>query len=198
MDGEDAYTSLCRLTGHLFLRFAALETALSVMLRMHLSDNIGDTEKPDGLRLASAIYGGLRYSAARDHIKRIMEVESTGAVEKAFVSSAFQHISHIQNLRDQLAHRHVNGAYTGGSGMWQLVDFATSKDISKPQVHLFHIGSVFYAAEDLTTAMERLCSYNPGTGCLFPTGAFDTSPIPWRYKSSMLKLVPLDTLRSAQ
>jgi hypothetical protein len=189
---NEQYRQLCTAVGHLFITFARLEGALSAMLRMHLAGKMVGEVDMRTLGLSSAIYGSMRFSTARDTIKRIMTTEKTDAKVQEFVLAVFAHIGHIQTLRDNVAHQQTVPAVE--DGYWQFTDLITTRDISKPKIYLFHPNVVSRAGTDLVTAGDRLARDQTGKQ-LFNPEKFDISPIPWLYKPSMLKLLSQNDLR---
>jgi len=76
------YRQNCLEVGHLMVAINRLENLLTTILKLHLAINIGSVDIPSEsleskrtMGLASAIYGGLRYSASRDTLNRLMAVE---------------------------------------------------------------------------------------------------------------------------
>lgn len=145
--------------------------------------------------LASAIYGSMRFSAARDIIKRIMKTEETPKPLSDFVLGIFEQAGHIQDLRDRIAHHTVAPAYKGADEYWQVTDAMTTKNIKEPKVYVFSENAVALAADDLVLAGDRLGTALVGPR-LFISDGFDASPPPWQYRPSMLKLVPQNKLRN--
>jgi hypothetical protein len=78
-------------------------------------------------------------------------------------------------------------------GYWQVSNHATTRDLTEIKFYVFDTNVVFDAASDLTLAGECLAC-EPITDRLF-AGLTDFSQPAWRYKPSMLKLVPHSKLR---
>jgi hypothetical protein len=189
------YQELCLVIGHLFITFARLEGSLAAMLKLHLANKMGDILDLERLALSSAIYGGMRFSQARDTIKRLATVEKVDQKATALALKTFAHIGHIQSLRDMIAHQQLVPAYEGAGASWQLVDSVTTRDIKNPKVYVFNTEAVGLAAEDLNTAAHRFGG-EAKRGHILVALERDLSPIVWRYKPSMLRLVSLRELRA--
>ncbi|MFB0875341.1 MULTISPECIES: hypothetical protein [unclassified Sphingobium] len=188
------YQELCLAIGHLFITFARLEGALAAILKLHLADKMGDLADSERLALSSAIYGGMRFSQSRDTIKRLATTEQVDKRTFDFASAVFSHIGHIQDLRDKIAHQQLVPAYEGSGASWQLVDTMTTRNIREPKVYVFEMESVAYAGDDLNTAAHRLGGH-PNCGHVLQSLERDLSPISWKYKPSMLRLVSQSELR---
>ena len=192
-DLDNEYRKYCLNVGHLFTGFARLETLLSACLRLHLMNNIddsGDTNRP--ARLAGAIYGGMRFKASRDVIKRVLKAEKASADLLQYVTDIFAQAGHIEDLRDKIAHQQVAPAHDDMDGYWQVSDHASTKDLTNIKFYVFDTKIIFDAALDLELVGESLAD-RPITNRLF-AGLTDFSPPAWRYKPSMLKLVPRSKL----
>lgn len=185
------YADLCNAAGHLFIMFGRLEGTLSAVLRLHLGNQLAVV---DGsmVALPAAIYGSMRFKAARDTMKRIMNLQKVPDETKRFVLGVFEHVGHIETFRDYLAHQILAPAVEG-SPFWQVNDTVTTRDTSKPKVYLFTAEAIRAAGDDLLTASERLGNSNL-TRKLFE--GLDGAPVPWRYKPSMLALVPQSKMRN--
>lgn len=188
------YQELCLSIGHLFVTFARVEGTLGATLKLHLANKMGKINDAENVAVSSAIYGGLRFTAARDTIKRLMSVEKPDQALVDFALGVFSQIGHIQDLRDKIAHQQLVQAFEGSGSMWQLVDTITSREIRNPKVFVFDTDAVSRAGNDLNTAAHRLGG-NPGPGIL--DGLLnDVTPIEWLYRPSMLRYVPLSELRA--
>jgi hypothetical protein len=190
------YRMFALMLGHLFITFARLETSLASLLKLHLAAAMGGIMKIENVRLSSAIYGGLRFAAARDAIKRIAAAEDVSEKTVNFALGIFAQVGHIQDLRDKLAHHLVAPAYDGTDGYWQVTDAPVTRDIRKPKVYVFDSETLQHAAADLTAAEGRFGGRIVMKGHILQSLEHDLSPIPWRYKPSMLKLVPRSKLRA--
>jgi len=71
---------------------------------------------------------------------------------------------------------------------WQVSDIATTRSIAKLKVWVFDTEAVGCAATDLLVIQDRLGEGVVGQG-LF-SQQINLSPPTWRYKPSMLELVP--------
>lgn len=191
-DAADEYRLYCANVGHLFTAFARLETTLTGSLKLHLAINIEKPGTPRAMKLASAIYGSMRYKASRDAIKRILAAESASKSLVAHIEGVFAHVGHIENFRDKIAHQSVSAALNGKDGFWQVSDVVNTRDLVKTQVWAFDTSAVGAAANDLFLA-EAIIGGRPVAGKIFD-GLTDLSPPTWRYKSSMLKPVPQSRL----
>jgi hypothetical protein len=165
-------------------------------LKLHLANRIcGNAKAVDDIALSSAIYGSMRFKAARDTIKRIMKTEATPKPIENFVLSAFEHIGHIETFRDCIAHQTTVPAIEG-RGFWQVTDTITTRTVKDPKVRVFTSDAVVAAALDLVNAANRLGGNLIGDRLY--AGEFDVSPVSWQYKPSMLKLVPQSKMRNPQ
>jgi len=166
------------------------------MLKLHLGSRMsGEKMSVEAVALSSAIYGSMRFRAARDIIKRIMKTEGTPKPAMDFALKVFEQVGHIEDLRDRIAHHAVVPAYKGAEEYWQVTDAMSTKDIREPKVYVFSEEAVVKAALDLIVAGDRLGGTVVGPK-LFADSDFDVSPPPWLYRPSMLKLVPQNKLRS--
>jgi hypothetical protein len=191
------YQELCLVIGHLFITFARLEGVLAAMLKLHLADKMGDILDIERVAMSSAIYGGMRLTHSRDTIKRLATVENVPTETVDFALAAFAHVGHIQGLRDKIAHQQLVPAYEGSGASWQLVDSITTRNIREPKVYVFDMEAVAFAADDLNTAAHRFGG-EANRGHILQCLERNLSPIPWRYKQSMLKLVSQSDLRKPQ
>lgn len=196
IDLDDQYRMLALMAGHLFICFARLETCLASLLKLHLASAMGDIMKVEYVRLSSAIYGGMRFGASRDAIKRIATAEDAPGATVDLALDIFSQVGHIQDLRDKIAHHLVVPAYDGAEAYWQVTDAPVTRDIRHPKVYVFDSESVQHAAADLTLAADRMGGAVVNKGHVLQSLERDLSPIPWRYKPSMLKLVPRNKLRA--
>jgi hypothetical protein len=194
-DLDEEYRKFCLNVGHLFTSFARFENMLLACMKLHLMKNIdhGTDDQKRSAKLASAIYGSMRIKASRDAINRILKAESAPAELKSYVTKIFSQVGHIENLRDQIAHQQVVPAHSDMDGYWQVSNHATTRDLTEIKFYVFDTNVVFDAASDLTLAGECLAC-EPITDRLF-AGLTDFSQPAWRYKPSMLKLVPHSKLR---
>lgn len=184
------YARLCTAVGRLFLNFGQLEGVLAATLRLHLAGKI-NPKVEKGLPLASAIYGGMRFKAARDTIKRVMEQENSPARVQKFVMDVMAHLKAIETFRDKLAHQlvvPVHDDHLTSDGDWQVADHIVSRDIRNPLIYVFKIEMVEAAADDLMAAANRF-GKQAKVDKLFD--AVDLSAMTWRYKPSALKLQKL-------
>lgn len=187
------YDDFSIATGRLFLKWADLETILSAGLRLHLERRLS---KPRGSKiderigLAAAIYGSMRLKASRDIIKRILTHEKAGQEALDFHRLFFEQLAHIEDLRDKLAHQYSRPGEKPSE--WVLVDIATTKTHYKPKAYQIDALNILAAAIDLQTATNRVSSLFP----LDQRKRVDLTLPAWRYKSSMLKLLPHKKLLS--
>lgn len=188
------YRELCFVVGHLFITFAQLETTLGAMLKIHLAGAMGDHLNHEKVSLASAIYGGMRFGTARDAIKRIAVAERVADRTLNRALEAFAHVGHIQDLRDKIAHHTLVPAFEGADAYWQVTDATVTRDIRNPKVYVFDSEALLHAAADLTLAGKRFGG-PVKTGHILRTFEENREPFAWRYKPSMLKLVPRSKLR---
>jgi hypothetical protein len=191
---HEEYRHLCLAVGHLFITFARLEGCLSSILKLHLADAMGGMTDKRKVRLSSAIYGSMRFAAARDTIKRLAAAESVSEQTVTFANSIFAHVGAIQDLRDRIAHHQIVPAFEGAGAYWQVSDQIATRDIRRPKVYVFDSVAVVSAANDLNTAAVRLGG-PAKSGHVLQAVERDLQPIAWLYKPSMLRLVSLNELR---
>ena len=83
--------------------FGRLEGTLTAALKLHLAMRMKDgNPSASEVALTSAVYGSMRFKAIRDTIKRIMHVEETPKRNADFVRLLFEHVGHVENLRDNV------------------------------------------------------------------------------------------------
>lgn len=193
------YREFCTAVGHLFISFGRLEGTLSAILRLHLANNFADhLGQREAVRMSSAIYGSLRFKAARDTLRRLSKAEGVSDDVEKFLDAVFTQVGHIEVLRDKLAHHVVvASADEEAEGYWQVSDQAVTRDLSKIKVYVFDDDAVVAAAFDLIAVGHRLGGYKQGTN-LFTKDALSLEPIAWQYKPSMLKQVRRGTARTLQ
>lgn len=193
-DLDDEYRKYCLNVGHLFSGFARLETLLAASLKLHLMRLLdGSCDKNRSARLAGAIYGSMRFKASRDAIKRVLKAENAPTELTQYVTDIFIQAGHIEDLRDKIAHQQVLPAHDDMDGYWQVSDQASTRDLTNVKFYVFDTIAISSAASDLGLAGECL-GKNAIKGPLF-AGLTDFSQPAWRYKPSMLKLVPHSKLR---
>lgn len=194
-DGLNAeYRLYCLNIGHLLTHFSRLENLLTSVLKLHLALNIGSPNEPRSMRIASAIYGSMRFKASRDTIKRLLEAEGAPKDRVTFVESLFTQISHIESLRDKIAHQLVVPAHADLGGYWQVSDMVNTRNIRNLQVWVFDTDALEAAAMDLDE-IGNLLGNKPVNDRLFDQLPDFKLPS-WRYKPSMLKLVPHSKLKA--
>ena len=185
-DVDAEYRELCSVVGHLFMAFSRLEGALAALLKLHLGDKLPKDSHVQQT-LPSAVYGSMRFKAARDTLKRVMGVERTPDATRKFVSGVFEQIASIESLRDMLAHQQTVPADEGWP-FWQITDLMSTRDIPNTKIYIITPSDISKAADDLVNVGLRLGSNSALKG-IFTGDGFDISPIPWLYKPSMLKLL---------
>lgn len=200
-DESDDYDDLCVALGHLILGFGNLEQSLSIVLKWHLRDAMV-ISKPDlAASLSSAVYGSMRFKAARDTIKRILAAENASPQLVSFLSDAFAHAGHLEELRDKLAHQAVVPPNESHSGAWEVWDIFTTRDTNNRKAWAFSADSVAKAAHDTHQLVLRISAFLDGQRSNFSFRLFENlsvEPIPWRYKPSMLALLPRSSCRDPQ
>lgn len=187
------YRLYCLNVGNLFTEFARLENLLTSALKLHLAFNMASPEDVRAMRLSSAIYGSMRFKASRDTIKRLFEVEGSPKARVKFVEELFAQVGHIEAIRDKIAHQMVVPAHADLGAFWQVSDLVNTRDIQQLKVWIFDTNAVLFAAQDLNSIGDIL-GKRPITNRLFDHLA-DFSLPSWRYKPSMLKLVPHSKLK---
>lgn len=193
-DINEEYRRYSTHLGHLFASFARMETLLMGTLKLYLTMNIGGLEDSRSMQLASAIFGSMRFRATRDMIKRVMDADGAPKERVATISNTLEHLTHIEALRDKLAHQLVTPAHGDLGAFWQVSDHTMTRNIKGLKVWVFDTLSVAHAAHDLVVAADFLGSL-PASNYLFSQIDL-SSPPTWRYKPSMLKLVPHNKLRT--
>lgn len=195
-DLNQKYRELCLSVGHLFITFGRFEGTLAAILRLHLAFNLSDRDPTQGVALSSAIYGSMRFKAARDTLRRLSKIEAVKDDVDAFLDHIFSQVGHIESLRDKLAHQTVVAVHPDfltSDGEWQVSDQAATRDIKNLKIYVFSKDVVQKAAHDLNVISSRLGN-NPANIRLFD--GLNTEPIAWQYKPEMLKLVRLGTART--
>jgi hypothetical protein len=178
---------MCEATGRLVLTFAQIETVLSAGLRFNLSNKVGAAPAGNPTGIAAAVYGSMRFKAARDTINRLVHEEGALTERQTEVLGAmFEHIAHIANLRDKLAHQYATNQDDGGD-VWLLSDSFTTRRFHARQTWRIAAIDVHWAALDLAAA-RRIFMNNLGGGVLFKK--LPETPPTWRYKPTALE--PLD------
>ncbi len=174
--------------GFLLLSFSGVEGSLQAVLKLHLTRHLKKKYKNDHfqLSLASAIYGSMRFSQARDTIKRIMNVENGPEQHTKFAADIFQQMGNIQSLRDMLAHQNLQTINEAEGEEWTISDVFTTKDTMNVKNYSVSTEAIELAGLDATKLTSTLCSFNE-TSTMFSGG--DVSLIPWQYKPSMLRLL---------
>lgn len=189
IDPEDHYRGFCLQVGHLFMSWARLEGLLSGILKLHLANNVSeDTSQTRTIALSSAVYGSMRFKAARDTINRILTTEPARKTRAARLTAIFAHLGNIEKLRDYLAHQQISPVRQPMDGNWQISTLFSAKDLTKTAFFHFNTAAVNAASSDLTEALIRLGGRDVGTS-LIDALIGDASPIAWQYKPSMLRQV---------
>lgn len=179
--------------GHLVNTFGRMETLLMSALKLHLAMNIGSPTDVRAMQLAASIYGSMRFKAAKDTVKRILEVEEGPAQRRKIASEVFEQLAHIEDFRDKLAHQIVTAAHSDLGAFWQVSDHVTTRKLRSLKVWVFDTVALKYATSDLEAAAQLL-GHKPVTNQLFDH--LDHAELPkWSYKSSLLKVVPYTKLR---
>jgi len=168
--------------------FSNLESVMQANLKLHLARRLRKRKDESfTMSLAAAIYGSMRFAASRDAMKRIMAVEKTSTQHRAFATDIFQQMGNVQSLRDMFAHQSADRRGSGFPDEWTLCDVFTTKETAKVKTYAVHTDSIEMAALDAMEVASRLSTFEQ-TPVLFSGG--DTSPFPWLYKPSMLRLLP--------
>jgi hypothetical protein len=180
-DETDALVKFYGAVGSLFINWGILEGEMAAALREQLTSQMRNGSK--GIVLACSIYGSMRMKTSRDTMKRIAEEFGYGAKALAFHKEFFQHIGHIEDFRDKLAHQAVMRANKVFDNHWRVSDFTTTRTIKSIKIYEFETDAIFDAAEDLRDAAASISLF-------LKKGARRSAPqLPtWRYKPSMLKL----------
>ena len=194
-DSSETWLEIAATAGSVFLNFGRLECSLSFELRRHLESHLRSQDDDlKGFRLASAIYGGMRFKDSSAMVKRIAEQEHYPSDALAYLTDFFGHIGHIAALRDKLAHQVVMPAIGGPNGTLHIIDAFNIRNPMGYKRYEITTKEMAYAAVDLKTASKVLQAHP-----LTLKGGrkqLDLTPVPWRYKSSMLKLVRRKTATS--
>lgn len=180
------YRNLCGAVGFLFISFAVVENKMTGVLKMHLARNIDANPKGSAsVALASAIYGGMRFSNSRDAMKRVLKIEKAKPETLGLFTALFTQIGEIQRLRDLIAHQILDPAPGNDGNKWLIRDFLTTKFVSEQQTFEITISDIEEAARDL----EAACNFIGGlVGRNVISNIPDGIELPaWRYKPAMLK-----------
>jgi hypothetical protein len=142
-----------------------------------------DLAKAKLLPTVCAVLGSMRLKVSRDMMKRLAVEENFTAESLDYFARIFDHIGHIEHLRDTLAHQKLS--QTGDPHTWQLSDYTTTRNVRSKKVYEITSDAVNMASDDLIAATDYLD--------LFLEKGRDPSSLQqpaWRYKPSMLKLLP--------
>jgi hypothetical protein len=190
---DELITKMCEATGRLILAFAQVETVLSACLRFNLSNKIDVRLSPNTTGFAAAVYGSLRFKASRDTIKRVVHEErKLTEAQIQNLGDVFEHIAHIANLRDKLAHQLAVIPPTKPD-VWLLSDTYSTRRFHSRQTWQITSENVQEAASDLAAARE-LFMVGLTSGILLKN--VPETPPTWRYKPSALKLLDPETARA--
>lgn len=185
------YERLCLQVGHLFIMFGRLEGTLSSLLRLQMSHRLaggakrGTTKSKESVKIAAAVYGSMRFQAARDTIKRLMDIQNLDPEHREGVDSIFIQMGHIQALRDALAHQQIFKAYKDKLDVWYLSDVATTRAFKTAHFRVFHLSAIAHATADLDAATHLFGSEMIRREIIAKPARF-AEPQPWQYKPSML------------
>lgn len=183
IDAKGHYAELASAVGSLFLQWALLESEMAASLRHHLTKKM--RARKQGYIMSCALFGSMRLKASRDTIKRVITELEYGEAALKYHTEFFSQISHIEDLRDRLAHHITIKSNKDYDGIWCACDVVATRSFKNYKIYEFDTETVFLAATDLRIAA--------GVVGGFLTSAADgrLPPMPtWRYKSSMLRLLP--------
>lgn len=185
------YKKLYALTGQLILLFASAEVYLSGCLRFNLSHKIDPAhESPEVHGFTGAVFGSIRFKAAVDIIKRVVEEERVlRPAQTAALQKVFEHFGHIASLRDKLAHQYTT-PHPDIGGSWLISDsYSTRRPHSQKAWQITNEG-IRDAALDLDLGRGWLGSHVQSAAMF---SHVPDEPPTWRYKPSSLKLLPSGT-----
>jgi hypothetical protein len=188
------YQRYCLAAGHLFTHWGCWEQLLTGTLKLHLAMNIGDPADTHSIKLASAIYGSLRFSSSRETVKRLLKVEKAPAERISFMDAIFMQAKHIENFRNRLSHDVVVPSALNMGGYWQVTDAVNSRDLAALNVWVFDTAALHQAAHDLDVMTTLIGSY-PITNALF-SGVTSYVLPEWAFRADSLKLIPRSRLRT--
>lgn len=189
-DPNSHYGQLCSAVGLLFIQWAKFENEMSASLRQHFRTQARNTKR--AARLAAVVYGSMRMKAARDTMKRIAQEHEYTPKALEFHEAFFSHIGLIESFRDKLAHQ-TTMEIEGEEGTWFVTDVATTRSYRNLKAYEFTTNAILAAAQDLVLATVAISSF-------LKKGPRRSAPKlpPWRYKSSMLKFLPAEKVRTLQ
>lgn len=190
---QDEYELLCQRAGHLFIMFARLEGTLAAMLRLHLVARMGATlgelssiEDAEAADVASAVYGSMRYQAAKDAIKRMIVIQRIPLDVRENIDLVFNQIGEIQKFRDLIAHQQLMRFELQKPHFWCLSNIVTTKSILSRKVLEFHVDIIADSTDDLKV-IHDLFGRGPVVGTdIIPDPERFLVPPTWRYKPSLL------------
>lgn len=190
IDPEDFYRELCLHVGYLFMTWASFENTLSGVLKLHLANVISeDPNETSTIAMSSAIFGSMRFKAARDAINRIIASQPPKPLKAGKLGKIFEHIGNVEKFRDYFAHQSIQPTGQSLDGRWQITTMMTAKDLSKVQFFQFTTDAVEKAWTDVNLAMSALTDRDV-TGVSLIDSLIGDDPLPaWHYKPSLLKPV---------
>lgn len=181
----DPYGELCLAVGNLILDFAKLENAVSAGLRLHLTFRLEPKKDTDSLSVAAAVYGSLRLKTSTMIMRRLMVQERAVPVELALFDAVFDHVGHINTLRDKFAHQALSAA--SGEDDWELSDLVTTRALDSQLKYEIRTADVIAACKDLQKAYDLTKHFLTHPGVVH-AGDLPKPPA-WQYKPSALRLV---------
>lgn len=166
------------------ISFANLENVMTAMLKIHLGRRLDpEGESSASMRLASTIYGAMRFKVSRDAVKRLMRVEMVGEEAIQVAGKLWDQIGNIQSLRDMIAHQSLEPR-EAISDEWILTEFFTDRHIDEPKRYRVKTIEIGFASSDLIAAAGTISRVIAGGDLV----SFASAALPaWRYKPSMLR-----------
>lgn len=189
------YDLFCRRVGHLFIMFARIEGSLSSSLRLQLLSRLGTSPESidlnksfDSFNISSAVYGSMRYQAAKDMFKRMMDIQNIESSLRQNIDITFNQIGEIQKFRDILAHQQVMRLENQQENIWYIQNAVTLKSITGIKVQKFHVDVIADATDDLSLILDIFGNGPVVSNDIIPDPTrFETLP-KWKFKPSLLTL----------
>ncbi|MCZ7450290.1 hypothetical protein O8B93_22150 [Agrobacterium rhizogenes] len=143
--------------GRLMFAFATMEEEVNRLLEDYVRDDLLGLKKapPRSAKIIKALISGMRISAAKDTIKRLLRVADAPAAVEASVTEILSHLTDLTTLRDQLAH-HASFPTMLPDGTFQTTNQSSAREIMKIEWVTFHPRFLLAAAEDLEQIPLRL------------------------------------------
>lgn len=154
---EEEWQQYYAALGRLMFAFATMEEEVNRLLEGYVRNDLLALTKtpPRTAEIIKALISGMRITAARDTLKRLLRVtDAPPSVEKD-VTEILSHLTELTTLRDQLAH-HASFPTMLPDGTFQTTNQSSAKEIMKIEWVAFHPRILLAAAEDLEQVPYRL------------------------------------------